>query len=55
MEPITIFTLDKLITRLQELSKDGYGDYKVTANMEYNVFDVSVDEKHNVIDFDCFY
>jgi L-fucose mutarotase/ribose pyranase (RbsD/FucU family) len=52
MEPKPI-TLDQLINVLQEFSKMGYGDKIVTANMEYTVWGASIDNRFDIVDFDC--
>jgi hypothetical protein len=50
-EPIT---LDELIIQLVELSRKGYGDRPVTANMEYTVWGASIDTRFDFVDFDCY-
>jgi hypothetical protein len=54
-EPIT---LDELIKQLVELSKQGYGNMPVSANLEYYVSGVSLAATNVLgfysIDFDCY-
>lgn len=49
-------TLDELIIILTVLSIEGYGDCKVTTNLEYNVSGAGkfITNGETIIDIDCF-
>jgi hypothetical protein len=51
MEAITV---DELIEVLKNISEQGYGSVKVTANLEYEVCGAGYDKRLNVVDIDCY-